>query len=203
MDGIGSGNWLREASKATITSRRAIDIRYLKKQGLLNQSSVGLLSWTIKGTRIGELNYQIKETGIRLSYKSRINDADKWLEVDSLINFDYTDCHYGGKRAWLICPNSDCNRRVTSIYSSGTLFLCRHCCKLNYLSQHQSHLDRQMSKSHAIRKTLGGKEGFLYDFPDKPKGMHWKTYNKLYQQAMEGERCFDLKAEFFLSSKRN
>lgn len=57
-------------------------------------------------------------------------------------------------------------------------------------SQHESHLDRQISKAHTIRTKLGGEAGLLTPFPDRPKGMHRKSYQKLYQQAMYGETCF-------------
>lgn len=44
-----------------------------------------------------------------------------------------TDCHFGGKRYWLICPN--CNKRVGTLYQKPTKddLFCRQCHKLTYL----------------------------------------------------------------------
>lgn len=190
MGGIGSGNWLRREKKTTINSQQTLDIRYLKKQGLLNKNNTGLLYWTSNGYQTGSASYQITGIGIKLNYKSRINNTNEWTEINSFIRFDFTACHYGGKRTWLLCPNTNCNRRVTSLYGTEAYFLCRHCHKLNYQSQHESHLDRQISKAHTIRTKLGGEAGLLTPFPDRPKGMHRKSYQKLYQQAMYGETCF-------------
>jgi len=39
-----------------------------------------------------------------------------------------------------------------------------------------------MNKAHNIQKKLGGQPGGLNPFPEKPKGMHWKTYNRLYKE---------------------
>jgi hypothetical protein len=38
---------------------------------------------------------------------------------------------------------------------------------------------RAILRSERIRKRLGGAEAMDEPFPDKPKGMHWNTYNRL------------------------
>ena len=42
-------------------------------------------------------------------------------------------------------------------------------------------------KAQAIRQRLGGTPCVGDDFPQKPKGMHWRTYNRLRQKADEAE----------------
>ena len=39
-----------------------------------------------------------------------------------------------------------------------------------------------------IRRALGGPEGILDDFPDRPKGVHWRTYERLYRRCEAYER---------------
>jgi hypothetical protein len=34
-------------------------------------------------------------------------------------------------------------------------------------------------KAQKIRMRLGGSPNMLQEFPDKPKGMHWRTYDRL------------------------
>ncbi len=195
MVGMGSGSWLRYSSKSTVDTQHAVDIRYLKKHDLLRTGHYGSLSWSCRGKPTGSIQYRIEKSGITLIYKARLN-AEEWKAIKQFVPFDYTPCHYGGKRTWLLCPT--CNKRVICIYGAGTYFSCRHCYNLNFQSQHEDHHDRQMSKTHGIRKKLGGEPGLSNPFPNKPKGMHWKTYLRLYQQAMYGEQCFMQKAERLL-----
>jgi hypothetical protein len=42
-------------------------------------------------------------------------------------------------------------------------------------------------KTQAIRMKLGGSPSLVEDFPEKPKGMHWRTYDRLRQKANEAE----------------
>jgi len=75
-----------------------------------------------------------------------------------------------------------CGRQVTKLYHAGRLFACRHCSRLAYASQQESAHFRGLWKAQKIRMRLGGSANMLEDFPEKPKGMHWRTY----------ERCFVL-----------
>ena len=71
-----------------------------------------------------------------------------------------------------------CGRRVTKLYGAGRLFACRHCYRLAYASQQESAHQRGLGKSQKIRMRLGGSPNMLEEFPDKPKGMHWRTYER-------------------------
>jgi hypothetical protein len=45
-------------------------------------------------------------------------------------------------------------------------------------------MNRLYSKARRIRQKVGGSGNSDDPFPDKPKGMHWKTYNRLR------DRCY-------------
>ena len=92
------------------------------------------------------------------------------------VHFDETPVHFGGMRRWFMCPR--CNRRFRVLYG-GERFYCRKCYRLQYQSQSEDACDRQLSRARKIRRRLGGMEGVEDPFPPKPKGMHWKTYNRL------------------------
>jgi len=198
MGGMGSGGWMRVGSKATVDSQYAVDIRYLKKQKSLWAGNNGSLTWSSHGEKVAGIDYQVKENGIKLIYNSRVGDSGAWESIEQFVAFDYTPCNYGGKRTWLLCTG--CNQRVTSIYASRTYFLCRHCCGINYQSQHEDYNDRQLSKAHNIKTKLGGQAGIATPFPPKPKGMHWKTYYRFQMRTMKGEASYMQKMDRFFTA---
>ena len=54
---------------------------------------------------------------------------------------------------------------------------------LAYYSQRLGRSERPHLRAQRIRRRLGSEDGL--DEPDKPKGMHWATYNRLLEQADE------------------
>jgi len=51
---------------------------------------------------------------------------------------------------------------------------------LTYASQREASYRRDLGKAQKIRMRLGGSPD-SEEFPDKPKGMHWRTYDRLYR----------------------
>jgi len=198
MGGMGSGGWMRYGSKSTVDSQHAVDIRYLKKQGSLWTGNNGSLTWSCRGEQTGAINYQVKESGIKLTYNFRTDNIGEWQAIEQFVSFDYTPCNYGGKRTWLLCTG--CNRRVTCIYVVGKYFLCRHCYGLNHQSQHEDYYDRQLSKAQGIRTKLGGSASLASPFPEKPKGMHWKTYWQQRNKSMQSETVYYQNLESYLDN---
>jgi hypothetical protein len=117
-----------------------------------------------------------------LKYKSRAYGED-WRDVEQRVAIDWTPCRFGGERPWFVCSVASngvyCGRRVTKLYGAGRLFACRHCYRLGYTSQQDSAHQRGLWKSQKIRMRLGGSSSMLDEFPDKPKGMHWRNYHHL------------------------
>ena len=52
-------------------------------------------------------------------------------------------------------------------------------------------MDRALGKANKIRMKLGGEPGVASTFPDKPKGMHWRTYQRLAQEVADAEAVAD------------
>jgi hypothetical protein len=68
----------------------------------------------------------------------------------------------------------------------GARFRCRKCYGLQYASQCEA--PGLGAVAEKIRKRLGDQHGSAFDgdeFPDKPKGMHWRTYRRLEEQYEE------------------
>lgn len=90
----------------------------------------------------------------------------------------WTPCHFGGERAWFRCPALGCGRRVAILYG-GAIFACRHCHELVYPSQRETDFDRLARKADRIRERLDWEPGILNGNGWKPKGMHWRTFERL------------------------
>jgi hypothetical protein len=44
-----------------------------------------------------------------------------------------------------------------------------------------------LHRSRRIRQRLGGSANLMEPFPERPKGMHWSTYLRLYQDCTHAE----------------
>ena len=89
-----------------------------------------------------------------------------------------TPCNLGGSRPWFLCPARGCERPVAILYG-GAVLACRHCHQLAYPSQNEDRTGRAMWRAERIRAKLGWPPGALDGWYDKPKGMHWRTFERL------------------------
>jgi hypothetical protein len=80
-----------------------------------------------------------------------------------------------------------CGRRVGKLYGPGRYILYRHCYRLAYQSQREQPYERSLRRANNIRIRLGGDPGVLSPFPEKPKGMHWRTYERLSNRVWRAE----------------
>ena len=92
------------------------------------------------------------------------------------VRLERTSCHYGGTRAWFLCPTKDCGKRVAILYLGGAIFACRHCYRLGYQSQREAPYMRAISRAKVIRIRLRGSANLNEPFPWKPERMRLSTY---------------------------
>jgi hypothetical protein len=110
------------------------------------------------------------------------SSGERHFEV---VELERTLCHYGGTRTWFLCPS--CNRRTAKLYLRRERFLCRLCHGLRYRSQLWGGIDRPRLSAQRIRGKLGGPIGIAFPFPFKPKGMHWRTYERMKAKCQRYE----------------
>ena len=168
--------------RTTVESCRSIDVLYWNRLGHLESPRRILWAWTSNGEQVASVSAETKHHSVALRYKSRSYGED-WSDVDQRVGIEWTACRFGGERPWFVCSVVSngvyCGRRVTKLYCVGRLFACRHCYRLAYTSQQETAHQRGLWKSQKIRMRLGGSANTLEEFPDKPKGMHWRTYGRL------------------------
>lgn len=176
MGGIGSGRRYH-SGKDTTSNLRALDIRRLKHEGLLQIGKSSGWYWSRNGVTTASINICTEIDRINLSYRNRSNGSE-WQLMEYPVYLELTPCNLGGHRVWFKCPAKGCGRRVAILYG-GSIFACRHCHNLAYQSQRETHDDRAMRRADNIRHRLGWKAGIANPPGGKPKGMHWKTFEKL------------------------
>lgn len=122
-------------------------------------------------------------------------DNEEWENVEEPVPIVWAPCNFGGARPWFVCPGIvngiSCRRRVGKLYGSGRYFLCRQCYRLAYQSQREQPHERALRRANNIRMRLGGGPGVLSPFPEKPKGMHWRSYERQRQRAAKAEGAAD------------
>ena len=176
MGGMGSGRRY-QGGKHTTKDMRALDVRYLQRQGLLTPGRTSNLRWSQCGTVIATIQILAQDNKVILSYRyQRFNDD--WENMEYPINLEKTGCNLGGQRAWFRCPAQGCNKRVAILYG-GKVFACRHCQSLVYESTRQDKDDRARGKADRIRERLRWEAGILNPNGPKPKSMHWTTFHRL------------------------
>ena len=176
MGGFNSG---RSGGKRTTGDMRALDIRRLARDGLLAHGTAFLWTWSRGDEKVGSIQiWPVERDRVRLTYRTRDYGADDWKDMDYSVRVVWTDCAFGGQRAWWQCPAVHCGRRVAVLYGGG-VYACRHCHNLAYQTQRQQADGRATTKADRIRKRLGWEAGILNLPGGKPKGMHWRTFERL------------------------
>ena len=173
------------ASWVWIASKHSASNQWSARPG---QWCSGTLRWrrVPSGEEVGNIGYEANLIGpvdawLRLSY--RVNDEPQ----DQRITLEATRPNYGGNRWWFRCPAT--GHRVAKLHlpPGGHVFASRGAYGLAYQSQRERAYERALTRTQDIRMKLGGSPSLAEPFPDKPKGMWWRTYRRLRGEAREAE----------------
>jgi hypothetical protein len=178
MGGMGSGRGYQGGKE-----RRAAAIRStcgnFNGLALLTASASFGWHWSRNGEQRGIYRARAEGDRVTLSYSHKSSGGD-WQAMDYPVRLEWTDCTLGGRRAWFLCPANGCGRRVALLYLGGAgIFACRHCYRLAYACQRETADDRAMRRADNIRERLGWQAGIANPSGGKPKGMHWRTFERL------------------------
>lgn len=175
MGGFGSGRG--QGGKDTTSEMRALDVRRLQRDGLLTPGRSFNWQWSINGEKVADINIRTETDRVILNYRSR-SSGGEWQPMEYPVTLEWTPCHLGGRRAWFHCPARGCGLRVAILFG-GSIFACRHCHRLAYASQRERADDRATRRADRLREKLKWEPGILNGDGDKPKGMHWRTFERL------------------------
>lgn len=177
MGGSGSGRWSGSGGP-TCEDYHSIDVNHLARAGYLESGRAGWWRWSRGDEETGSIRLRADDGGIVLMYRTRPWGGE-WEDVEQRVSLSYTSANFGGERPWFVCPH--CHRRCGKLYG-GSRFYCRKCWGLTYASQRERPHDRLLTRVQDLRTRLGGSPNMLELFPEKPKGMHWRTYDRLRRQ---------------------
>jgi hypothetical protein len=154
-------------------------VRRLQRDGLLTTERLFNWNWTRRGETVSSILIRTQGDHVILKYQHQ-HHGGPWVPMEYPVHLDWTPCAYGGQRAWFLCPAMGCGRRVALLYVGASgVFACRHCQRLAYASQRESAYDRAARRADTIRERLGWEIGILNPKGCKPKGMHWRTFERL------------------------
>jgi len=177
LGGWGSGSW--QVGKDTTDDCRVLDVRRLQRDGLLRPGYSFGWQWMRNGETVASIQVRAETDRINLQYRHKSGSSD-WKPMDYPVYLDWTNCNLGGRRTWLLCPARGCGRRVALLYIGGSgIFACRHCYSLVYASQRETPDERTARRADRIRDRLGWEPGILNGEGNKPKGMHWRSFERL------------------------
>jgi hypothetical protein len=174
-----SGGW-----RPHLESALCLDLRRMFKLGALRVgcTTSGAWQWTRNGEETGSIGYRATlgdaSGTLTLEYLQGARDARK--AVTCRIDLESLPCHYGGRRWFARCPYT--RRRAWKLYKWNRIeWFCHRDAirpKPTYASQRDGGCDRIMRQRWAIRRKLHDDFSDLFGEPFKPKGMHWRTFER-------------------------
>lgn len=137
----------------------------------------GKIVWSRAGRNTGTIGFRLQQDCMELRYTYGQGTDRK--EIRERVDFTFTAPKFGGQRRWFICP--ECENRCRTLFG-GRYFRCRKCRRATYPSQYNQLRLPGLSSIENARKSLNGDTGIFDPFPEKPKGMHWRTYRRLKER---------------------
>lgn len=181
MGGLGSG---RHGGERCTDELRPLDVRKINRARLLTPGRRFTWQWTRNGEVSATVGLRVEADRVVLEYRNQNHHHNNGGECEPMkyaVNLEWTTCGFGGRRVWWRCPAVGCGRRVAVLYG-GRVFACRQCYRLAYRSQREAVDERATRRANTIRQRLGWEPGILNGNGLKPKGMHWRTFERLQSQ---------------------
>ena len=201
MGGFGSGR-PRTRTGGTVESVRALEISKLYHSGALLDGRSCNWIWSYGGNETARIGLSLRADTLRLSYRFRCSGGE-WEPIEQAVPIVWRPCRFGGARPYFRCRGivngHECLRTVTRLFGSDKYFLCRHCYRLSYGCQHEDRWDRALRRANKIRMKLGGEPGTCSAFAERPKGMRYRTYDRLREQACQSEGLAEERLEILVA----
>jgi hypothetical protein len=187
MGNENSGRRAGFAMRKTVEDLGALELHVRSAARSFQVGTLRTCSWSVHGKEVASV--RLRRLDLYLVEVSYVKcDHPGSSPVRSAVRMTTEWCNFGGERFWFQCPT--CHRRTGSIFIVGPPFQCRVCLRLTYRSQRERHAARVLRKAGRLTNGLQA-TGDAFSFESKPKGMHWRTYNRLTNELG------DLRCQFY------
>jgi len=184
MGGLGSGGH-NNKGRHLVEAHHRLDASQLKRMGAFEKGYDGHLSWRGADSAPGPSVRVLGDNeAIRLSYASKGPDGS-WQRREESVSLLTSPRNYGGAQTYFGCPK--CGTRVKRLYVGPQRFLCRHCMNLVYASSQERSSNRALRRMGKLRRRIGAETGFEAPIGPKPKGMHSRTFDRLFGKVLDAE----------------
>jgi hypothetical protein len=195
MGGYGSG---KSGGRPTVESGLMLDVSRLFKDGFLKPgaSTFGTLRWTVvsTGEETASMGFQSElseDSGyVRLYWASTDQRTGETRQCENRITLTTRPQPFGGRRWFFTCPRTGERAAKLHLPSGASTFASRKAHQLGYRSQRESPRDRSLSRAFALRAKIGGKGG-IGDYIPRPRGMHWRTFDRAMERIDRAEEIVE------------
>jgi hypothetical protein len=144
-----------------------LDVRFLRREGFFDDGLVTLGS-SLKWPHVARM--RIARYLLTLDLRGR--------SVPQHVRVSWTKVHLGGERPWPHCSN--CQSRAAKLYLGLGGYFCRACIgNPPYATQLLSAGGRAHYRACKLRLRLDGEAQLSTPFPERPRHMHRRTYERL------------------------
>jgi hypothetical protein len=122
------------------------------------------------------------------TWELRVNVPVQSMVVSERVTVEAAPQPFGGIRWWWRCPGCGARRRALFVMPLTAVARCRRCLGLAYESQRANPLGRLTRRALHGAEQLGARDAFSLFVtgvpPDRPPGMHRRTYETLVNDLM-------------------
>jgi hypothetical protein len=173
MGGLGSGR-SKYSTQPTTEQALALDVRVLERDGSLRHCRCSRLTWDSGDRTIASIDVACWHRFLLFLFEAAF-PSDEIQSVRQLIQLEWKTCGFSN-RALFRCPTCPAASRVLYLSPTTARWACRRCIGLVYASTREQPYDRLQRRANHLRERLGCPDGYGAMLPEKPKGMHWSTY---------------------------
>ena len=177
---MGSASSGRHGGKPLVEDCLRLDLAQLMRLEPVRDGIAGdgWLEWRLAGQRLGRICFRIdlrQPSDARLVLEFRAGQGEV-PKIRQIIRLAFTVPNYGGRRWWLICP--DTGQRVRCLYlpPGGARFTGRKALGLAYRVERLGHFDRPFEKLFRLQRKLGV-AGWGVE-PKRRKGMWQRSFDQ-------------------------
>lgn len=184
MGGLGSGGHNSKGWR-NVESQYWLDASDIKRRGLMQPGYSFQLYWKSSDTRPApSICVYGGADSIALSYSWRCGDGP-WQAHTERVALRHVPRNFGGEESYFLCPK--CARCVKRLYCGGIRILCRTCHGLVHASTQERGDGRAIRRVRKLRRRIGADLGVESLIGPKPKGMHYRTFERIVDAISSAE----------------